>query len=265
MGEWPNLAAMMFGLARQWPRRPMLRHYQDGAWHGVTWAEFARRASVAVTVGFTALCVAPFGMEEGSTANVEGGELGVVEVANDGTVTVRAGTSSHGQGHATSFSMIVADRFGIAMEQIRFEQSDTALVPRGSGTGGSRSLQLGGSAVAGAADDVLGRAKLLAAALLEASPADIELTDGRFSGGTTGLCVGHVAPEACDGGPIALVQDGDRIRLDLAAGRLDLLVEPAELERRRAGWKPLEPRYTTGVLGKYAKLVGSAAQGAVTG
>jgi len=86
------------------------------------------------------------------------------------------------------------------------------------------------------------------------------LTDGRFSGGTTGLCVGHVAPEACDGGPIALVQDGDRIRLDLAAGRLDLLVEPAELERRRAGWKPLEPRYTTGVLGKYAKLVGSAAQ-----
>ena len=91
------------------------------------------------------------------------------------------------------------------------------------------------------------------------------LTDGRFSGGTTGLCVGHVAPEACDGGPIALVQDGDRIRLDLAAGRLDLLVEPAELERRRAGWKPLEPRYTTGVLGKYAKLVGSAAQGAVTG
>jgi dihydroxy-acid dehydratase len=91
------------------------------------------------------------------------------------------------------------------------------------------------------------------------------LTDGRFSGGTTGLCVGHVAPEATDGGPIALVQDGDRIRLDLASGRLDLLVDGAELERRRAGWKPLEPRYTTGVLGKYAKLVGSAAQGAITG
>jgi dihydroxy-acid dehydratase len=91
------------------------------------------------------------------------------------------------------------------------------------------------------------------------------LTDGRFSGGTTGLCVGHVAPEATDGGPIALVQDGDRIRLDLDAGRLDLLVEPAELDRRRAGWKPLEPRYTTGVLAKYAKLVGSAAQGAITG
>ncbi|MDP9433906.1 MAG: dihydroxy-acid dehydratase [Actinomycetota bacterium] len=90
------------------------------------------------------------------------------------------------------------------------------------------------------------------------------LTDGRFSGGTTGLCVGHVAPEATDGGPIALVQDGDRIRLDLTARTLDLLVDADELERRRAGWKPLEPRYTTGVLGKYAKLVGSAAQGAVT-
>ena len=91
------------------------------------------------------------------------------------------------------------------------------------------------------------------------------LTDGRFSGGTTGLCIGHVAPEAADGGPIALVQDGDRIRLDLQTGTLDLLVDVEELERRRAGWKPLEPRYTTGVLGKYAKLVGSAAQGAITG
>jgi dihydroxy-acid dehydratase len=91
------------------------------------------------------------------------------------------------------------------------------------------------------------------------------LTDGRFSGGTTGLCIGHVAPEAADGGPIALVQDGDRIRLDLDKGTLDLLVDAEELERRRDGWKPLEPRYTTGVLGKYAKLVGSAAQGAITG
>jgi dihydroxy-acid dehydratase len=91
------------------------------------------------------------------------------------------------------------------------------------------------------------------------------LTDGRFSGGTTGLCVGHVAPEAADGGPIALVQEGDTIRLDLGARTLDVLVDAEELARRRAGWKPLEPRYTTGVLGKYAKLVGSAAQGAITG
>ena len=91
------------------------------------------------------------------------------------------------------------------------------------------------------------------------------LTDGRFSGGTTGLCVGHVAPEATEGGPIAFVQDGDRVRLDLTTRTLDLLVDEDELARRRAGWTPLPPRYTTGVLGKYAKLVSSAAQGAVCG
>ncbi len=89
------------------------------------------------------------------------------------------------------------------------------------------------------------------------------LTDGRFSGGTTGLCVGHVAPEAVDGGPVALVQDGDRIRLDLDARTLDLLVEPAELERRRGEWKPPVPKHDRGVLAKYSRLVGSAAQGAV--
>jgi dihydroxy-acid dehydratase len=91
------------------------------------------------------------------------------------------------------------------------------------------------------------------------------LTDGRFSGGTTGLCIGHVAPEAADGGPIALVRDGDRIRLDLAARTLDLLVDEAELADRRKDWVPLPPRYTTGVLGKYAKLVGSASRGAICG
>ena len=91
------------------------------------------------------------------------------------------------------------------------------------------------------------------------------LTDGRFSGGTTGLCVGHIAPEATDGGPIALVAEGDLIRLDLGQRTLDLVVDDAVLAERLAGWKPLEPRYTTGVLGKYAKLVGSAAYGAITG
>ena len=89
------------------------------------------------------------------------------------------------------------------------------------------------------------------------------LTDGRFSGATFGLCVGHVAPESADRGPIALVADGDRITLDVPSRRLDLHVDEAELERRRAEWKPMEPRYTTGVLAKYARLVGSAAQGAV--
>jgi dihydroxy-acid dehydratase len=89
------------------------------------------------------------------------------------------------------------------------------------------------------------------------------LTDGRFSGGTTGLCVGHVAPEAVDGGPIAFVRHGDPIRLDVAAGTLDLLVDADELARRREGWEPLPPRYTRGVLAKYTKLVGSASIGAV--
>ncbi|SEG92117.1 dihydroxyacid dehydratase [Saccharopolyspora kobensis] len=91
------------------------------------------------------------------------------------------------------------------------------------------------------------------------------VTDGRFSGGTTGLCIGHVAPEATDGGPIALVRDGDPIRLDLASRTLDLLVDEAELRRRRETWTPPEPRFRHGVLGKYAKLVGSAAEGAVCG
>jgi dihydroxy-acid dehydratase len=91
------------------------------------------------------------------------------------------------------------------------------------------------------------------------------LTDGRFSGGTTGLCVGHVAPEAVDAGPIAFVRDGDRVRLDVSRRRLDLLVDEADLAQRREGWAPLPPRYTTGVLAKYRKLVQSAAVGAVCG
>jgi dihydroxy-acid dehydratase len=91
------------------------------------------------------------------------------------------------------------------------------------------------------------------------------LTDGRFSGGTTGFCVGHVAPEAVDGGPIAFVRDGDRVRLDAANRTLELLVDDDELDRRRAGWEPLPPKYTTGVLAKYRKLVQSAAVGAVCG
>jgi dihydroxy-acid dehydratase len=91
------------------------------------------------------------------------------------------------------------------------------------------------------------------------------LTDGRFSGGTTGLCIGHIAPEAVDAGPIAFVRDGDLIRVDIAARTLDLLVDEAELSSRRSGWEPLPPRYTRGVLAKYSRLVRSAAEGATTG
>jgi dihydroxy-acid dehydratase len=89
------------------------------------------------------------------------------------------------------------------------------------------------------------------------------ITDGRFSGGTTGLCIGHVAPEAVDGGPVAFVRDGDRVRLDVVARALDLLVDDAELAVRREGWSPPPAKHQRGVLAKYARLVGSAATGAV--
>jgi dihydroxy-acid dehydratase len=91
------------------------------------------------------------------------------------------------------------------------------------------------------------------------------ITDGRFSGGTTGLCVGHIAPEAADAGPIAFLRDGDRIRLDVANAQLDVDLSEDELTSRADGWSPRPPKYTKGVLGKYAKVVQSAAHGAVCG
>lgn len=90
------------------------------------------------------------------------------------------------------------------------------------------------------------------------------VTDGRFSGGTHGFCVGHVAPEATEGGPIALVAEGDRIRIDVRDHSIDLLVDEATLAERRANWKPPEPRYTKGVLAKYARLAQGAEKGAIT-
>ena len=89
------------------------------------------------------------------------------------------------------------------------------------------------------------------------------LTDGRFSGGSTGLCVGHISPEAVDGGPIAFIKDGDIVRIDTVKRTLDLLVDPVELEARKIGWEPLKHKYTRGVLAKFSKLVGSASKGAV--
>ena len=89
------------------------------------------------------------------------------------------------------------------------------------------------------------------------------LTDGRFSGGTTGLCVGHVSPEAVDGGPIAFVKTGDKIRIDTVNRTLDLLVDESEMNERKKSFKPLAHKYRRGVLAKYSKLVGSAAKGAV--
>ena len=89
------------------------------------------------------------------------------------------------------------------------------------------------------------------------------VTDGRFSGATAGFCIGHVAPEATDGGPISLVETGDKIKLDLNNRKLDLLVDAKVLDQRKANWKPAQPRYTTGVLGKYSRLVGTSSKGAV--
>jgi dihydroxy-acid dehydratase len=90
------------------------------------------------------------------------------------------------------------------------------------------------------------------------------ITDGRFSGGTRGMCVGHIAPEAMVGGPIALLEEGDIIEVDIDQRRISVLVEDAELERRRAAWTPPAPNYTSGVLAKYARAARQADDGAVT-
>ncbi len=116
-----------------------------------------------------------------------GSELGSIHVHEDGSATVRSGTSAHGQGHATSFSMIAADRLGIPLEQITYEQSDTALVATGGGTGGSRSLQLGGNAVGQAADELKAVALDTAARMLEAAPADVELDTETGTFGVAGV------------------------------------------------------------------------------
>jgi aerobic carbon-monoxide dehydrogenase large subunit len=132
-----------------------------------------------------------------------GTELGSVRIEDDGSATVMSGTSAHGQGHATSFAMIVADRLGIAMERIRYVQSDTVAVATGGGTGGSRSLQLGGSAVSAAARAVHEQGRQLAAELLEAAAEDLELTEAGFSvSGVPGATVGwaRLATTAADRG-----------------------------------------------------------------
>jgi carbon-monoxide dehydrogenase large subunit len=142
------------------------------------------------------------------TAPGGGGEFGEVEVHDDGTATLRVGTSAHGQGHATSFAMIVADALGLPLEAVRFVQSDTAEVPRGGGTGGSRSLQLGGSAISGAADAVVTRAKELAADKLETAVDDVVVTgDGRLAvAGAPGTGVGWAELAR------AAIESGDPLR-----------------------------------------------------
>ena len=128
-----------------------------------------------------------------------GAEFSEVEVHDDGMITVKAGTSAHGQGHATAFSQIAADQFGVPIERIRYVQSDTSLVARGGGTGGSRSVQLGGTAVLQTSKLVVERAKELVAELLEAAPDDIVVMgDGQ-------LGVAGVPSRALDWGAVARV------------------------------------------------------------
>jgi carbon-monoxide dehydrogenase large subunit len=166
-------------------------------------------------------------------------EYSEVEIHADGTATVKAGTSSHGQGHATAFTQLVSGELGIPMEHIRFVQSDTALVPRGRGTGGSRSLQIGGSSVLESSRLVLDRARDLAADLLEAAPDDIVVTgDGKLGvAGVPSKAVtwSEVATKAADdGSPLAVehdfVQDGASfpfgahvsvVEVDMETGRVE--------------------------------------------
>ncbi len=143
------------------------------------------------------------------TAPVGQSEYASVEVHRDGSATVSVGTASHGQGHETAFTMIAADRLGIDMDRISFVQSDTALVARGSGTGGSRSAQLGGSAIHAASMEVLDIARQRAAELLEASADDIVVTDeGRLGvAGVLSASVGWAEVAAASEEPLRVELD----------------------------------------------------------
>ena len=182
-------------------------------------------------------------MSKGGGITILGGSL-----APDGAVVKNAGIDVEKfEGPARVF-----DREQSAMEALEngtIQAGDVVVIryegPKG-GPGMREMLMITG-AIKGAG---LGKSVLL-------------LTDGRFSGGSTGLCVGHIAPEAADGGPIALIKDGDRVRIDIPSRTLELLVDGAELAKRRENFAPLPPRYTRGVLAKYVKLVGSASRGAV--
>ena len=182
-------------------------------------------------------------MSKGGGITILGGSL-----APDGAVVKNAGIDVEKfEGPARVF-----DREQSAMEALEngtIQAGDVVVIryegPKG-GPGMREMLMITG-AIKGAG---LGKSVLL-------------LTDGRFSGGSTGLCVGHIAPEAADGGPIALIKDGDRVRIDIPSRSLELLVDPAELAERAKDFTPLPPRYTRGVLHKYVKLVGSASRGAV--
>ncbi len=175
------------------------------------------------------------------TAGGGTGEFGAVEVHDDGSATVRAGTFAHGQGHQTAFAMLVSDQTGIPVDRIRLVDGDTDLVPRGGGTGGSRSLQLGGSAVHQATEALVGKAKRLAAHLLEAAEADILVDTATATVGVAGvparaLTWAELAARAKEAPPGVLDGDdgtaGTRRRGAVRPGRLDVPVRRPHRRRR---------------------------------
>jgi dihydroxy-acid dehydratase len=182
-------------------------------------------------------------MSKGGGITILGGSL-----APDGAVVKNAGidvTTFEGPARVFDREQAAMD----ALEDGTIQAGDVVVIryegPKG-GPGMREMLMITG-AIKGAG---LGKSVLL-------------LTDGRFSGGSTGLCVGHIAPEAADGGPIALIENGDRVRVDIPSRKLELLVDDEVLSKRRESFTPLPHRYTRGVLGKFVKLVGSASRGAV--
>ena len=158
------------------------------------------------------------------TAGGGGKEFGSVTVNDDGTATIRVGTSAHGQGHATSFAMIVADRLQIPLENVHFVQSDTAEVPTGGGTGGSRSLQLGGSAVLNATDAVIARAREIASTMLEANPDDIIVMDGGV--GVTGVPASALSwAQLAQHEPLSAISDFEQVGATFPFGAHVAVVE----------------------------------------
>jgi dihydroxy-acid dehydratase len=171
-------------------------------------------------------------------------------LAPDGCVTKVAGHETPTRTYAAKVFDREEDAFA-AIEERRISAGDIVVIryegPKG-GPGMREMLAVTGALVGAGLGDTVAL-----------------VTDGRFSGATHGIAVGHVAPEAASGGPIGLVADGDRITIDVAKRRIDLDVDPAELRYRRSVWRAPEPRYKTGALAKYARLVSSASEGAVTG
>jgi dihydroxy-acid dehydratase len=171
-------------------------------------------------------------------------------LAPEGAVVKLAGTERRGQSGPAKVFESEEECFRAVKEQ-RIEPGDVIVI-RNEGPAGGPGMREMLQVTAALVGEGLGEQVAL-------------LTDGRFSGATRGLMVGHVAPESVKGGPIAALRDGDEVTVDIDARRLDVALSEQELEARLAEFSPPEPAYTSGVMAKYAATVGSAAEGAITG